>query len=80
MRNLQFNTNEHICETDRLTDIANRLAVAYTQVEEWRGREKDSESGVSRCKLLYVPLRRRERMRSSVIWESLGSSGGESRY
>ena len=54
MRNLQFNTNEHICETDRLTDIANRLAVAYTQVEEWRGGEKDSESGVSRCKLLYA--------------------------
>jgi len=47
MRNLQFNTNEHICETDRLTDIANRLAVAYTQVEEWRGRERILSPGLA---------------------------------
>lgn len=50
MRNLQFNTNEHIYETDRPTDIANRLVVACTQVEEWRG-------GISRCKLLYTGWR-----------------------
>lgn len=54
MRNLQFSTNAHIYETDRFTDIANRLVVAYTQVEEWTGREKDLESGIRRCKLLYT--------------------------
>ena len=54
MRNLQFSTNAHICETDRLTDIANRPVAAYTQVEERTGGEKDSESGISRCKLLYT--------------------------
>lgn len=57
MRNLQFNTNEHIYETDRPTNIANRLVVACTQVEEWRGREKGSESGISRCKLLNTGWR-----------------------
>ena len=28
MWNLKYNTNEHICETNRLTDIENRLVVA----------------------------------------------------
>ena len=39
--------NKHIYETNRLTDIGNRLVVA----EEKGG--KDWEFGVSTCKLLY---------------------------
>ena len=52
MRNLKYDTNEHIYETETdLRDIENRLVVAKGE-EEW-GR-MDWEFGISRCKLLYT--------------------------
>ena len=44
MWNLKYDTNEPICETNRLMDIQNRLMVA----------KGEGEVGVSRCKLLYM--------------------------
>ena len=46
MWNLKYDKNEHICETNRLTDIENRLVVVKGLVG--RG-ELDWEFGISRC-------------------------------
>ena len=47
MWNLNYGTNELICETNRFADIKHRLIV--TQGEGWVGG-----FGISRCKLLYI--------------------------
>ena len=44
-------TNEPVYETNRLTDIENRLVIAKG---EEGGRGMDWEFRVSRCKLLYI--------------------------
>ena len=49
--NLKYDTNELIYETNRLTDIKNRLVVAKG---EGSGGEMDWEFGISRCKLVYI--------------------------
>ena len=51
MWNLKYDTKEHIYETNRLTDIKNRLVVAKGEGVGW---EMEWEVGVSRCKLLYM--------------------------
>ena len=47
--NLKHNKNERIYETERLTDIENRLLFARR-----RRRRMDWEFGVSRGKLFYI--------------------------
>ena len=49
--NLKCDTNELIHETNRLTDVENRLVVAKGEGGE---REMDWEFEISRCKLLYI--------------------------
>ena len=46
MWNLKYDKNERICETNRLTDIENRLVVVKGLVGR---RELDWEFGISRC-------------------------------
>ena len=50
MWNLKHDPNELIHETNRLTDVENRLVVA---VAKWGGG-MNWEFGVSRCKLVYT--------------------------
>ena len=50
MWNLKYDTDELICETNRLTDLENRLVLAKV-VDASR---MDWEFGISRCKLLYT--------------------------
>ena len=49
--NWWYDTDEHIYKTKADLDIENRLVIA-----KWEkgGRRKDWESGINRCKLLYV--------------------------
>ena len=49
--NFKYNTCEHIYETNRLTDIEDRLAAAK---EEGVEGGTDWEFGISRCKLVYI--------------------------
>ena len=49
MWNLKYDTNEPIYETNRITDIENRLLVAKG---EGVGRGMEWKVGISRCKLL----------------------------
>ena len=51
MHNLKYDTQELICATETNSDIENRFVVA-----KWEGGkgEKDWESGISRCILLYI--------------------------
>ena len=51
MWNLKYDTNELIYETETDSDIENRLVVAKGEGGEGG---KDSEFGISRCKLLYI--------------------------
>ena len=51
MWNLKYDTNEPICETNRITDIENRLVVAKG---EGVGGGVEWEFGVSRCELVYT--------------------------
>ena len=50
MWNLKYDTDELICETNRLTDPENRLVLAKVG----DGRGMGWKFGISRCKLLYT--------------------------
>ena len=50
-RNLKYDTNEPIYESETYSDIENRLVVAKGEGE---GGEMDGELGVNRWNLLYV--------------------------
>ena len=51
MWNLKYDTNELIYEIERFIDAENRFVVAKG---EGSGKGMDWESGISRCKLLYI--------------------------